>query len=616
MHKCKLTFHVFFLLAVVVCNGIFLCNAYGQPPLPNRQLLTSDLQKYHLLIQVIDKDTTFNLQVLQLQTTFDDAMQCRTYINSLTTLLSSKGYPTASVDSVWEDSASANIKLFLGRQYHWIKLLPDSVEKRAIDESGYMEKNFSNKLLNIPQLQTIQLRILNYYEKNGYPFAQVFLDSVRLEDNKINAMLKVAKGPLYHIDSIRVYGKAKISKNFLNHYLSIPKGSLYNKEKLEQVSKRILELPYLQEMQPNDISMLGTGSVLNLYLAPKKSSQFNFLIGVLPAANQGSKFQLTADVNLNLKNALNGGESILLNWQQLQKKSPRLNLGYQQPYIFNSNFGLDFLFDLFKKDSTFLQVNGQVGLQYLLSANQKGKFFVQWQNSFLLANGVDTNQVKATKKLPVNIDVSTASFGVDYEWLKTDYRLNPRSGNEIKITASVGIKNLKRNNDILSIKDPAFNYASLYDSLKERSYQFRIKLMAAHYFPLRKQSVFKTAINVGVYNSQSIFRNELFQIGGYRLLRGFDEESIYATQYAVATAEYRIRVSLNSYFFGFVDGGMVKNKYQNINLNNTFISTGLGMALETKLGLLNISYAIGKRDDVKFNIREASKIHFGYVNYF
>jgi outer membrane protein assembly factor BamA len=442
------------------------------------------------------------------------------------------------------------------------------------------------------------------------------LDSIRLEEDKINAMLKVTKGPLYHIDSIRVFGKAKISKNFLNHYLGIPKGGLYNKEKLEQVSKRILELPYLQEMQPSDISMLGTGSVLNLYLAPKKSSQFNFLIGVLPAANQGSKFQLTADVNLNLKNALNGGESILLNWQQLQKKSPRLNLGYQKPYIFSSNFGFDFAFDLFKKDSTFLQVNGQLGLQYLLSANQAGKFFVQWQNSFLLANGVDTNQVKATKKLPVNIDVSTASFGMDYEWIKTDYRLNPRSGNEIKITASAGIKNLKRNNDILSIKDPLFNYASLYDSLKERSYQFRIKLMAAHYFPLRKQTAFKTAINAGIYNSQSIFRNELFQIGGYRLLRGFDEESIYATAYGVATAEYRIRVSLNSYFFGFADGGMVKNKYQNVNLNNTFVSAGLGMALETKLGLLNISYAIGKRDDIKFNIREASKIHFGYVNYF
>ena len=58
------------------------------------------------------------------------------------------------------------------------------------------------------------------------------------------------------------------------------------------------------------------------------------------------------------------------------------------------------------------------------------------------------------------------------------------------------------------------------------------------------------------------------------------------------------------------------NKYQNINLSNSFIATGLGMALETKLGLLNVSYAIGKRNDVKFNIRDASKIHFGYVNYF
>jgi hemolysin activation/secretion protein len=77
-----------------------------------------------------------------------------------------------------------------------------------------------------------------------------------------------------------------------------------------------------------------------------------------------------------------------------------------------------------------------------------------------------------------------------------------------------------------------------------------------------KQSTFRAALNAAVFNSQSVFRNELFQIGGYRLLRGFDEESIYATQYVVTTVEYRIRVSLNSYFFGFVDGGVVKNKYQ------------------------------------------------------
>ncbi len=598
-----------YLLLLILGNCLLPLTAHSQLPIV-------DSNQVQLKIYFVDKDTTFDLQALKLQTAFSDQLQCNIYISNIPALLSSKGYPTASIDSVWGDTLSTNINLFLGKQYKWIKLVPDSIDKKAIDESGYFEKNFTNKLLNIEQLQKIQLRLLNYYENNGYPFAQVFLDSIHLEEEKINARLKVNKGPLYHIDNISVFGKAKITKNFLHHYLSIADGSVYNKEKLQQVSQRILELPYLQEVQASNLTMLGNGSILNLYLAPKKSSQFNFLIGLLPNAGQSSKLQLTADVNLNLKNALNNGETILFNWQQLQKKSPRLNLGYQQPYIFNSNFGVDFLFDLFKKDSTFLQVNAQLGIQYILSANQSGKFFVQWQNSFLLANGVDTNVVKATKKLPPNIDVSAVSFGLDYDWVKTDYRLNPRKGNEIRLITSIGIKRIKRNNDIISIKDPLFNYASLYDSLKERSYQFRVKLTAAHYFPLGKQSTFKAAINAGVYNSPNIFRNELFQIGGYRLLRGFDEESIYATQYAVATAEYRIRASLNSYFFTFIDGGLVKNKYQKINLNNTFTSAGLGMALETKLGLLNISYAIGKRDDVKFNFRQSQKIHFGYVNYF
>ena len=598
-----------FLMIILICNGIVMQKAYCQAAEKKNT-------PYILNVHWVDKDSSFNMQGLKLQTTFVNVLQCNTYINNLPSFLHSRGYPAASVDSTWEATDTISIALFLGKQYRWIKLNTDSVEARALTTSGYIEKNFSNKLLNIEQLQNLQQRLLAYYENNGYPFAKIYLDSIRVDDEKINATIKVSAGILYHIDSIRVLGNAKISKSFLQHYLNIPNGSLYSKEKLEQVSQRILELPYLQEVQPATVTMLGTGAILNIYAAPKKSSQFNFLLGFLPAANAADKFQLTADVNLNLKNALGSGENILVNWQQLQQKSPRLNLGYQQPYIFKSNFDFDFLFDLFKKDSTFLQVNGQVGIGYRASAYQQGKIFVQWQNNFLLSGGVDTNQVKASKTLPANIDVSATSLGIDYSWIKTDYRLNPRSGNEIKLTVLAGIKKIRRNNDILSIKDPSFNYASLYDSLKENAYQVRIKMYAAHYFPAGKQGTFKTAVNAGLYSSPDIFKNELFQIGGFRLLRGFDEESIYATQYAVVTAEYRYRIGLNSYLFGFADGGWVKKKYQSVNQQNNFVSTGLGMVFETKFGLLNISYAVGKRDDVKFNLRGGSKIHFGYVNYF
>ena len=597
------------LLPVWSCLVILLPVANGQTP-------ATKTTAYQLHIHFVDKVSVFKLQALKLQTEFTNKTLCSNYIQGLPILLSSKGYPTASVDTIFENETYTTINLFLGKQYQWIKLTPAGIEKAAMDESRFKEKDYAGKLLNIQQLLSLQGRVLNYYEKNGYPFAEIFLDSIRLDDDKMEALLRSRKGPLYHIDSIRVLGKAKISGKFLQHYLGISNGSLYNKEKLEQVTKKLLELPYLQEVQPNDITMLGSGAMLNLYLAPKRSSQVNFLIGFLPSANQSGKLQLTADVNLDLKNALNNGETILFKWQQLQVKSPRLNLGYQQPYIFNSNFGFDFMFDLFKKDSTFLQVNALLGLQYLLSATQSGKIFIQWQNSFLLGTGVDTNLVKATRKLPPNIDVTAVNIGLDYDWNKTDYRLNPLKGNEIKITAAVGIKNIKRNNEIVNLKDPLFNYASLYDSVKERSYQFRVKLSAAHYFPVGKQATVKTAFNGGLFISPSIFRNELFQIGGYKLLRGFSEESIYATQYAVLTAEYRYRLALNSFMFGFIDGGWVKNKYQSVNLNNNYIGAGLGLAFETKFGLLNISYAAGKRNDVKLNLREASKIHFGYINYF
>ncbi len=594
------------ILTTIIVAG-FLTTADGQQKREN---------SYGLKYILVDKDSSFNQAALQLQTGFSNQPQSADYLPKIPGLLALKGYPAASVDEVIIDSNFSLIRLYLGPVQYLVQLNTGRVEAAALENSGYIDKNYLNKPLNIHQLQAVKERLLNYYENTGYPFAGVSLDSIQMSQETMMASLKVDKGPLYHVDSIRVRGKVKISNLFLQRYLGLPNGSIYNKSRIEAVGKRLLELPYLREQQPAELTMLGTGSILDLYLEPKKSSQVNFLVGFLPANNQTNKLQLTGDVNLNLRNALGTGETILLNWQQLQLNSPRLNLGYQQPYIFKSSFGLDFVFDLFKKDSTFLQLNTQLGIQYLFSANQSGKIFFQNQNTILLGSGVDTFLVKATRKLPPNADIKTVNLGIDYEVNTTNYRFNPRSGNELRLVTSVGIKTINKNNEILRLTDPSFNFASLYDSLELRTYQLRTRLSAAHYFPVGKQGTLKTIFNGGLFSSQAVFRNELFQIGGYKLLRGFDEESIYASQYGVVTLEYRNLVNLNSYLFTFIDAGWVKNKYQALNTNNKFISGGLGMVFETKAGLLNMSFAIGKRNDIKFDLRQAAKIHFGYINYF
>jgi outer membrane protein assembly factor BamA len=573
---------------------------------------------YPLHARGIDKDSIFLSQELGIPLAFASRAECMDYINKLPGSLRSKGYITVSIDTIRFDSAYASMVIYIGEMYRWAQLDASGVEPRILNAVGWRDKAFAGKPMDFQQVSDWQEKILSYLETNGHPFAKVYLDSLQIENEKVNARLKADAGPLYKIDSIRVYGDIKLSNKFLQRYLEIPNGSIYNKEKLQRVSRKMRELPFVEEQHPSNLTMLGEGAVLNMYLRNKKSSQVNILLGFLPNNAQlaSQKLLLTGEANINLKNALGSGETIGLNWQQLQVKSPRLNLLFQYPFIFNSPLGIDLTFDIFRKDSTFVNINLQLGVQYILNIHQSGKLFLQRFQT--IVNGVNTGYVLQNRSLPEEGDVSSVNVGVDYEFNNTDYRLNPRRGNLFHIIGSVGTKKLKENSQILELEDPSdptFDFASLYDTVKLKTYQFRIKATGEHYFPLAKQSTIKAALNGGIFQSGSVYRNELFQLGGYKLLRGFDEESQYLSQYVIGTFEYRYLVGQNSFFYLFADGGWGKNHSQNTNVDYTYLGTGLGMIFETKAGIFNLAWAVGKRNDTEFNLRQ-SKIHFGFVNYF
>ena len=581
---------------------VLLCGCFAQ----------ASSQNHRLVINCTNLNNNFLQKELQLKTAFTTKLQCKTYIEQLPILLQSKGYLAASIDSVKQDSSTSTILLFLGEKYTWYNLKIDDKDKVLLAQLGLQKDAFTAKVINQQNITVLQEKLLDYYENNGYPFTKIMFDSVALLGNNVIAKLVVNKGVAYRLDSIHLLGNAKISINFLYHYLNVKKGDIFSKEKLNLINQRLLELTYLQQSTDWNLSMLSTSYILNLYLQPKRSNQINVLIGFLPANQQlGGKLLVTGEANLNLKNAFASGETILFNWQQFQSASPRLNLGFQKPYIFNSAFGVDFGFELYKRDSAFLNLTARLGLQYILSAKKSGKIYIETFRTNLLA--VDTATVIITKKLPDIIDVSNTNLALEYDFNNTNYRLNPRSGNEFRIIISAGNKSIKKNNTITQLKSQLFSYNSLYDTLQLNTYQFKIKTTIAHYFLLGKQSVLKTAINAGWYESPSYFRNELFQIGGYKLLRGFNEESIVANKYAVAILEYRYLLGINSYFNGFLDIGTSDNKVTN--LTNSFVGVGLGLAFETKQGIFNISFAAGKQNDLPFNFRE-SKIHLGFVSIF
>ena len=554
-----------------------------------------------------------NIRSLNIQTSFNSKTACIQYVNSLPRLLAIKGYAAASVDSVWEDSLSVSIKLFAGDKYQWRKLFLNDADDALLNALGYHPENFNKQNFSPDKLEQLYNDVLNYYSNNGYPFAAVFLDSLQINNNFITAHLAIKKGALYHIDSIIVEGSARISKFFLQRYLQIHEHDIYSENLLNHINQQLAVITYVQQSQPWKIEMLNTGAVLHLYLQPTKNNSVNVLVGLLPQSGEDNKLLFTGEATVGLRNSFGNGETLGFNWQQLQPKSPQLNLSFQQPYIFHSPFGVTFNFQLYKQDSLYLNINGQLGLQYQLTQQQSGAIILQTASSNVL--NVDTNIIKATNMLPAVADVNSTGIGLQYNFNNTDYRFNPRRGNEFSFTGSFGKKNIRRNNAIAQIKDPSFNINNLYDSVKLRSYEFRLQGAAAKYFQIGKQAAFKLAINAGWYQSPNNFQNELYRIGGFKLLRGFDEESIYANRYSVETAEYRYLLARNSWFYGFTDFGWAAYDVNQTKFNHTYLGFGVGLSLETGSGIFSISLAEGKRDDNKFNFQQ-SKIHLGFISLF
>ena len=122
----------------------------------------------------------------------------------------------------------------------------------------------------------------------------------------------------------------------------------------------------------------------------------------------------------------------------------------------------------------------------------------------------------------------------------------------------------------------------------------------------------KFGVNGGAVFNPNLLKNELLRIGGSRLLRGFDEQSIYTDAYNVATLEYRYMIMRNSYFFVFIDAAYIHRKFNNTVFQDFPFGFGTGITFETKIGIFGLTYALGQQKYKIVDFRN-SKLHFGYV---
>lgn len=571
--------------------------------------------KINLRIHVPDGDSLQIQRRYRLKEQYGSEHEMNKALYALILRLQSHGYIEASVDSQKTVGTVRHVYMYAGRQYEWKKLGGGNVDEELLQQAGYKEKLYRGSSFNYDDVELLLHRIITYQENNGYPFARVKLDSVEINGNKISASLHLDKHQLVRYDTIAIDGDTKISKKFLYSYLGIKPKGLYNESAVRKADKRIGALAFLQTEKPTQVLFVPDKARLNFFLKDKKASRFDFLLGILPNNEITGRVLITGELLLNLISPFGRGEEFYLNWKRLQARTQSLDVALKFPYILSTPVGVDAAFNLYKRDTLYLDLDWEAGFQYLFAGGNYFRAFVHNKMTNVLY--VDTSAVIRMRKLPPANDVRSTLFGTEYFLENLDYRHNPQNGISLQLKAAAGTRQIRKLTEITGLNDPenpGATFGSLYDSVDLKTVQYKFGYRLDKYWKIGKRSTVKTSLRGGALVSENIFGNELYRIGGYKLLRGFDEEAIFASLFDVVTLEYRFLLSQNSHISVFFDGAYVENRSGGYE-NDFPFGFGAGLAFETKAGLFGVSYALGRQQGNPVDFRSA-KIHFGYVNYF
>jgi len=571
-----------------------------------------------LTLKYIDKTDNFLTKIIDYETDFLQVQTLEKAVNEIVTKLQSQAYLTASLDSISRKDNTFEALLFVGEKYEWAKLENGNIDDLFLAKIGFREKLYENKPFDYSQVVKLKKALLDYCENNGYPFASVKLANISIKKNKISATIFLDKGPLILINSIElVEPLPNLSIGYLENYLGIKEGDLYDESKIKSIRKRLQELAFVKERRNLQVLFIGNSAKIYLFLDKKKASQFDFLIGFLPQNEETGRLTLTGNVQLYFQNLLGRGELIDVKWQQLRQETPQLDVRLTYPYIANLPLGVDLDFHLYKRDTSYLDLNYNIGIQYLLDGGNYVKVFLDRFQTNLLT--INEQQIINTKRLPRTLDVNNSIIGLEWQQQRLDYRFNPRKGWSIKLRGGAGLKQIKTSNFIETLIDennPTFDFATLYDGFQTRSIQLRLQGDMAYYIPFGSRGTVKISVQSGsIFTQDSIYQNELYRIGGNQILRGFDEESIFASLYAIGTIEGRLLTGQNAYLFSFFDYGYLQNKSIGRNISDFPFGFGLGMTLQVGTGVLTFSVATGRQLGNTVNF-QATKIHVGFVSFF
>jgi len=436
--------------------------------------------------------------------------------------------------------------------------------------------------------------ILKEYEDRGFPFAKVIVDNVTMTETAAKYLVQftynITEGKQVRVTELRVEGNTTTRNSVILREARLRSNEFYSEGLSEAVKRRLDKLQLFSTVSLPELFLneKGNGGLL-VKVKEGDPNRFDGIVGYTPSPRPGVSGFLTGLVDLQFRNLFGTARRFAARWSREDQSTQEIGLQYYEPWIASYPVNGQIGFVQRIQDSTY--VRRQIDLAIDFSLNDQ-----------LSLGGVfsSTNVIpSASYGTTVLAESQGRSVGLSISYDTRSDPVTPLRGLYYRTEYDLGTKNV---------------YASSLFASSSNSTQ-RILMDLDYYVEPVLSQVIAAELHIQDYRSGLIQLGDLFRLGGASTLRGYREGQFLGSRVVWTNLEYRFMVARRSFFYGFLDAGYIVTPEQPLaglqGSEQTKIGYGVGVRMDTNLGLIGVSIGFGQGDTFS-----TAKLHLRLINAF
>ena len=516
-------------------------------------------------------------------------------------LYKSQAYLHACVDSVWMKHDTlrmdVEVRIFLteGKPSVVRQIELDSCRNLTAADLYAVMKLHEGDLFVPSNLEQDIQSILHLYERKGYPLAQVEIQNISFTDSteemSARVRIHIHEGKKLQVAELRIEGN-KVTKDYvITREARLHKNELFSGDLPERIKRRIDHLQLFSSVSLPELYLTESEQAgLSVRVIEGNQNSFDGVLGYVPSSGSNGNGYVTGLVNISLRNLFGTGRKLSARWYQENQSSQETELHYFEPWVASFPVNAQVGFFQRKQDSTYVRMQYDISAELMLT--DEFSFSVSFSQYSVYPTEGYGRLVLAESK--------TTSLGASIRYDSRDNPTTPTGGILYSTEYHTGSKHTSIN-EIFPTEATSTTQRLLFD--------------LSYYLSTFFRQVIAAELHLRDFSSSTLDVSDLFRLGGASTLRGYREGQFLGSRIVWTNLEYRFLVAPRSFFYGFVDiGYIVQPSIAAMSMDaseQSKIGYGIGVRMDSALGLIGVSFALGEGDTFS-----TSKIHIRLINEF